>query len=209
MENRSLLLIFFLFSLSSFFSCESSIDTIKDYYAYINNEKNGLILHKSIGDISFTMKHLPTDFFIYRTDKKANKNTQDSLRIEYEASLNFILKIAPASDANVKFDVMTETVSSLAEFKEHAFTMNFDLQRMIYLKIGDQKIKPVLVETENIYGLNQHRLINIVFAKENFGANWGKQKKIDLVFYDKIYETGIHHFVFDKEDLDNIPSLNI
>jgi hypothetical protein len=207
--NKTITLIVLFFSLILFSGCQSSIDNIKDYYTYINNEENGLILHKNIGDISFTVKHLPTDFFVYRTNKEASQVIQDSLRKEYEASWNFILKIAPSSDAKVKFDVMTETVNSLAEFKEHAFTMNFELQKMIYLNIGAKKIRPVLVETENTYGLNQHRLVNIVFAKETFDIDWEEQNEIDFVFYDEIYGTGMHHFVFSKNDFDKIPSLDI
>lgn len=205
MGNSKILLFLILFS----WSCESSVHNIKDYYSYINNKENGLILHKKIGDIAFVMKHLPTDFFVYRADKNASKASQDSLRNEFEPSLNFILKITPSEDAEAKFDVMTETVGSLAEFKQHAFAMNFELQKLIHINIGGQEIKPVLVETENIYGLKQHRLINIVFAKETLGDNWSKIREIDLTFNDEIYGTGIHHFVFDKNDFDAVPSLNI
>lgn len=131
----------------------------------------------------------------------------DSLKKEYDSSLNFILKIAPSEESDAQFDVMTETVSSLAEFQEQTLTVNFELQKFIYLKLGDQKIKPVLVEAENVYGLTKHRLINIVFAKDEFEELWNREDKIDLVFNDEIYNTGKHHFLFDKSDFLSIPQL--
>lgn len=164
---------------------------------------------KKIGALSFAVKYLPTDFLLYRNHSQAGVMVKDSLYDSYASSLNFMLKISPSEDAPESFDVMTETVSSLEAFKQHAFTMNFALQELIHLKIGNKEIKPVLVETENIYGLQQYRLVNIVFAKEHLegldeeGSNW------DVVFKDELYGTGLHHFVFDKKDLKNIPKLNI
>lgn len=187
-------------------SCDSTIHNIKDYYQYINNEANGLIKQKKIGSIAFVMKYIPTDFFVYKASAEESK---DSLKEAYEGSLNFILKVAPSEEAETKFDVMTETVSSLDEFKQQAFTVNFELQKFIRLKIGDREISPVLVETENVYGLTQHRLVNIVFAKEMFEEAWATTDKIDIVFNDEIYNTGKHHFLFYKNDLESVPKLDL
>ena len=155
------------------------------------------------------MKYIPTDFYVYKAQKEYPNRSIDSLKKDYENNVNFILKIAPSEDADQKFDVMTETVSSLREFKEQALVVNFELQKFIQLKIGQQTIAPVLVETENVYGLTQHRLVNIVFAKEDFQEEWLNEDKIDLVFNDEIYGTGKHHFLFYKKDLKTIPNLNI
>lgn len=190
-----------------FFSCDKSIDNIKDYYKYINTPSNGLVKTKSIGAISFSMKYLPSDFYVYKTMIKFPDVSRDSIRKEYSSSLNFVLKVAPSKESEIKFDVMTETVNSLTEFQEQALTVNFELQKFIYLKIGNQQIKPVLVETENVYGLAQHRLINIVFAKDEFEELWNNEDKIDLVFNDEIYGTGKHHFLFQKSDFINVPKL--
>ncbi|BDS10486.1 hypothetical protein [Aureispira anguillae] len=208
LKNSSLALLFLLVAVC-FLSCNQSIDNIKDYYKYINTVSNGLLKIKNIGALSFSVKYIPTDFYLYRSQKESPTLLQDSLKEEYDSSLNFILKVAPSEDADVKFDVMTETVGSLSEFKEQAFTINFELQKLIRLKVGDQELKPVLVETENVYGLTQHRLINIVFAKEDIKEAWANVKKMDLIFNDDIYGTGRHHFLFYKSDLDKIPKLTI
>lgn len=193
----------------SLLSCNKSIDNIKDFYKYVNTPSNGLIKVKNIGALSFSMKYVPTDFYVYKAHKDFPNITKESLKDEYKDNFNFILKIAPSEEAAMKFDVMTETVGSLAEFREQAFIVNFELQKFIRLKIGSREIAPVLVETENVYGLTQHRLINIVFAKEDFQTEWSNLEKIDLIFNDELYGTGKHHFLFYKKDLINIPDLNI
>jgi hypothetical protein len=200
-------IIVFLFLVFFFFSCEKSIYTIEEYYDYINDPKNGLVKMKEIGTIEFSMKYLPSNFYVYKTIKDTPKLSIDSLEKEYSSSLNFILKIAPSKESKVKFDVMTETVNSLEEFQKQSLAVNFELQNFIYLKIGKNKIKPVLVETENVYGLAKHRLINIIFAKDEFEESWQNEDKIDLVFNDEIYNTGKHHFLFQKKDINKIPQL--
>ena len=200
------LVILIVFSL---FSCERSIDNIKDYYKYINTLENGLVKIKNIGALSFSMKYIPSDFYVYKALKKQATVSKDSLKEAYGNNVNFILKIAPSEDAETKFDVMTETVSSLAEFQEQAYTINFDLQEYIHLKAGEQEVHPVLVEIENVYGLAKHRLVNIVFAKEAINEAWQSQDKLDLTFNDEIYGTGKHHFIFYKKDIDNIPQLSL
>ena len=190
-------------------SCNKSIDNIKDYYKYINSPSSGLVKMKNIGNISFSMKYIPSDFYLYKACKEFPNISKDSLKKEYENSFNFILKIGPSEAADVKFDIMTETVSSLAEFQEQVLTVNFGLQKFIRLKMGNREIAPVLVETENVYGLTQHRLINVVFAKEEFEEDWTNNNEIDITFNDEIYGTGKHHFLFYKKDLNNIPELDI
>lgn len=205
--NKQLGAMALLFVTCCFLGCHQSINNLKEYYQYLNTPSNGLIKLKSIGSMAFSMKYLPSDLYVYKTMMDSPNLSIDSLKKEYDSSLNFILKIAPSEESDAQFDVMTETVSSLAEFQEQTLTVNFELQKFIYLKLGDQKIKPVLVEAENVYGLTKHRLINIVFAKDEFEELWNREDKIDLVFNDEIYNTGKHHFLFDKSDFLSIPQL--
>jgi len=203
------LTIFLFFSLRILLGCYSPIDSLEDYYKYINNENNGLSRAKTIGPLLFETKILPSNLLVMRDYQNGKGNSIDSLKKEYAPSLNFILKVSPSEEAEVKFDVMTETVSSLEEFKEQAFSINFKLKEYIYLSIGKKKIKPVLVETENVYGLTKHRMVNIVFAKEDLSEYFLKDKEVDFVFNDQIYNTGIHHFRFEVNDIINVPQVVI
>lgn len=188
-------------------ACSPSSLELADYLAYINNSDNGLVQTKKINALAFKVKYLPIDYLVYRSLGEDTIHSQKIIEREhsnYEGSLNFILQIGP-NEEEVSFDVMTETVASIQEFKKHSFTMNFELKDYIELRLGEQKIEPILVELENTYGLTQHRNVNIVFAIDN--PIMDSYSTIDFVFSDEIFKTGIHHFVFDRNNIDHIPTL--
>lgn len=197
--------------------CQSpnELHSIQDYYSYLNDASHGLVQTKRMTPLEFSMKYLPVDFLAYQAviEETNTSLSKDSLKALYAPSLHFLLKIAPSQDAVQQFDVMTETVSSMSEFKEQAFTINFDLQQLLQLQAIDKKgvvvhtLKPVLVETENTYGLTQHRLVNIVFERSVLEQTWSDIEQLKLVFKDELYETGRHYFAFQMDDLHQVPSL--
>lgn len=190
-------------------SCNNDIYTIEKYYAYMNNPENGVVKYRAVESLEFSLKYLPVDYLIYKSKKTKVGDNLDSLKNENKDKFHFLLKIAPSKKVKQEFDVMTETVSTELEYKQQALLLNFNLQEYLTLKVGEVELKPVLVETENVYGLTKHRLINLVFARENLTIDFFNEPEIDIVFQDAIYNTGFHHFIFNTTDLKNIPSLKI
>ena len=174
-------------------ACQNDLNNWKDYYAYLHAPENGLIKEKTIGDMKFTMQYWPAAM---RSQEQPNPEQE-------EDSWTFLLKIEASEQAAQPFDVMTETVSSLEEFQEQTLALNFDWQKWIYLQVKDKKVAPVLAVLENTYGLQQHRVVNLVFAKEERAV----PQQLDLVFEDTIFGTGKHHFLFQTQDLEAIPAL--
>ncbi len=187
--------------------CQNRVQSWQEYYAYLHAPEHGLIKERSIGDMKFTLQHWPTEALVQH-DKNSGLST-DSLRKLYDNSLTFLLKLEASDQAAQSFDVMTETVSSLEEFKSQAVAMNFDLQTSLYIDVNGRRIKPVLAILENTYGLQQHRLVNIVFAKEALEEAGKLPEKLDVVFADELFGTGKHHFVFQSSDLENLPTLEL
>lgn len=196
-----ILLIFLLLE-----ACTPSSLELNDYLAYISNPKNGLVQSRKINALAFKVKYLPIDYLVYQIvgDKPYTLESIDKERSNYKGSFNLLMQISP-NEEEVSFDVMTETVASIQEFKQHSFTMNFELKDYMELHIGEQKLKPILVELENTYGLTKHRNVNIVFALD--GLEIDSYSTIDFVFRDEVFKTGIHHFVFDRNNIDHIPAL--
>lgn len=192
------------------FGCYPSELSIDDYFKYLVSPDNGLYQRKRVNQFEITARYLPTEYLIYRDYKSIglDKVDIDSLKDAYQGSLTFILKIAPNKEEGHEFDIMTQTVASKEAFKEQSFQLNFLMQENLKLKIRDKEYAPVLVELENTYELTQHR---------NFIITYGLDKDIseepfesmDFIFQDRIFGTGIHHFLFKQESIKKIPSIKL
>ena len=185
-------------TLLCFQGCQPSINTVDQFQAYINTPANGLIKTRIVGGLEFSLKYIPETYLKSVGDLQSERD-----------GVRFLFKIAPSQQTGEAFDVLTQTVSSSRAFKEKNLLFNFGLQNYLTLRIDDQELKPVLVEPENTYELKKHRLINVVFPKENINQDWNGADQIDIVFRDVLYDTGIHHFVFDLTKIKNIPPVTI
>lgn len=181
--------------LGSLGACQQEMHTLQEYAAYIHTPENGLIKEKTIGDMKFTLQYWPAAM--------QNQTVQE----QEDNNWTFLLKIEASEQAAQSFDVMTETVSSLQEFQEQTLALNFDWQKWLYLQVEDKKIAPVLAVLENTYGLQQHRIVNLVFAKEEILSQGASPQQLDVVFQDEVFGTGKHHFLFQTKDLAAIPKL--
>lgn len=207
MGNRLMTFIVLLLSSSVLFSCQKSSLDIKGILKYINNPANGVMKERIVGGYNFQVKYLPIDYMVYRELEEVKAPAQklvDSLKQEYKYSLNYILRIGPADDQS--FDVTKGNAKTTEAYNAQNYSMNFELQEYLSLEIAEGRVlKPVLVRTENTYGLTDHRNINIVFslAKDDLE----QLEYYDLRFQDDLFNTGRHHFVFNKKDITNIPPI--
>lgn len=85
--------------------------------------------------------------------------------------------------------------------------MSFEIERYTTLKIGGKTYRPVLSALENVYGLTDSRNITFVFVPESKEEKtFYQSERLQLSFDDEIFNTGINHFTFNREDLNNTPS---
>ena len=192
------------------FGCQSSELSLENYFKYLIEPENGLYKSKQINQFEISARYLPAEYLIYR-DYKSSKIKEldiDSLKKIYEGSLTFILKIAPNKSEGHEFDVMTQTVSSKEAFKEQSFQLNFLMQENLKLIIEDREYFPVLVELENTYELTQHRNFMITYALDQKHID-NSFEAMDFIFQDRIFGTGIHHFLFTQESIKKTPSIKL
>jgi hypothetical protein len=202
--SKKLILLGLAFALF-LLSCQQNVYNLQDYYAYINAPENGLAKERVVGDMKFTLQYRPTEALVQQ--ERSATISKNSLQEQYANSLTFLLKMEASEQAAQPFDVMTETVSSLQDFQQQTHALNFELQQLLYLELGERRVKPVLVVLENTYGLQQHRLVNIVFAKEELNEQGQLPKQLDVVFEDVLFGTGKHHFLIERAHIEQIPPL--
>lgn len=191
-------------------SCSPSELSTEEYFKYLVDRENGLYQTKRINQFAVTARYLPAEYWVYRDYQAAEleKINIDSLKEAYKGNLTFMLQIAPNKAAGHEFDVMTQTVSSEKAYKQQAFQLNFLMQEHLKLKVQGEEYKPVLVELENTYELTPHRNFIVTYGldkdilEEPFG-------RLDFIFHDKIFGTGIHHFLFEQTSITQTPSIKL
>lgn len=188
--------------------CEHRIQSEGELHHWLNDETHGLIRSKTINDFTLTIKYLPKEYLILKELKSVSSSNQyliDSLAKQYENALAFLMTIKLDEGER---DIMYEGVSNYIDYKQRVIDLNFDMGEYVYLKTPTGKCRPILSTLENSYSLVGHRSIYLLFGDCDAISTPQNQDTLDLVFEDEIFETGINHFLFKKEDLQNIPSIN-
>lgn len=205
--------IFFVLLCSSGLSgCSDTLKTEKELFMWLNDAENGLIKVKRINGMKLTAKYLPPEYLVHKELKAASDPAaanKDSLLNWYKHNYTFLINIAPDEENEKEIDVMKMGVTNYEQYREKFMTMNFDMAQYIHLEVDGQELIPVLTNLENVYGLTRDANIYLVFSpgeqikKENSAA------KLDLVFNDEIFNTGINHFTFSGKDIREMPSINL
>ena len=178
---------------------------------WVNDSKNGLCSSHERKEISFRAVYMPSPLLASKEMRSQNakgKKIYDSLVTQYDTEYTFVVTLAPVSD-KPNSDIMYKDIDNKEEYKKRFLEMNFDLKNMFSLKIGDQIVQPEVYSFENTYGLSKGRSIYLVFNKKQFGPSSEKPSELDLIFNDEVFNTGINHFVFPLDKINNIPELDL
>lgn len=192
--------------------CQTKIHTEKELYAWLNAPKNGFVRSKTVNGLRLTVKYLPPEYQVLQEVKNmqsANKPLLDSLLAMYAKNHAFLLTIAPDKDNGGNGDIMYREVYNYSEYKARVLDMNFEMGKYITLKAGGRTFSPVLSTLENTYSLTEKRNIYLVFAGEKSQKELLNAPRLDLIFADELFHTGINHFVFKKENIQNLPLGNL
>lgn len=184
--------------------CSSSFNDINQYFRWMDDPENGLIIKRTSGDKELTMKYLTVPYLVYNDVKEIENPSDiliDSLTKVYSNSRNFLLTIRSTSHSE---DIMLEGVTNEMEYNQKNMIMNFGISEYLSLKTdAGNTYFPVLVNMENTYGLQKHKNFYIVFAPtDESERDIMRSKTLDIVYNDQIFSTGIHHFLFKKEKTD-------
>lgn len=185
------------------------LDNVEVYLRWLNNPQNGLVRSKTVNGFSLTVKYLPPDYLACREladGKEYSAAYKDSIRSIYNQGMSFLLRIAPDEESHSS-DIMFWNARNYQEYKERFLNLNFTISEYIALKTDRGKYNPVLSNLENVYGLTPGRNLQFVFVDEQHPNGLKEAAFFDFIFTDEIFDTGINHFVFSREDINNIPKL--
>ena len=206
LNKFSILVVFALLS-----ACTgNNIRNYDDYINWLANKENGLLLTKTIGGLDLTASYLPSDFLVYQDIEVDDMNKPgriDSLKDLYKKGITIKLSFTP-HDKDEPGDLMYSNVQNYGEYRDKILNITFDIERLIKLKTGNKEYKPVLTSFEDTYGLKPGRDVICVFVPANKNEDeFYRSEKLDFVFTDEIFNSGINHFVFNRKAINNSESI--
>jgi len=189
------------------------INSEKEYYQWLNDKNNQLFVAKSIKGIKLSVKYLPPEYLTYNELKEnpSRQYTIDSLLTIYQKNRTFLLTFAPEDNKaqEPQPDVMYDNITNNEEYLKRFQDLTFNMGQYIQLKTDSNTYTPVLHTFENTYGLSPYRSIYLVFGEKGIkNDDLLSSNKLELVFDDLIFSTGISYFSFKKNKIDHIPHIN-
>jgi len=172
--------------------------------SFHSDPDNGLSVSKHINGLEITVKFLSPDHLVkideQKTGRRLKPAQRDSVKSLYKNSLVFLMTLAPEKTARGSQDVLTRGISSQVDFNERLNLLNFHMDKMLTLRIGESDIAPALASMESTGGLADHRSIYIVFASNGIKSPSGTDS-VALIFRDGLFDTGTSYFPFRCSDL--------
>ena len=178
--------------------------TVAEYEAWLNDPEQGLSKSRSTDGLDITLKYIPPELLAYNELRDQEQDagvSNDSLRRQYAGTLNFLMTIQPSKGVKEGGDVMTRGIASQQELNGRILTMNFDFGELVSMQTASGSAKPVLAHFEGSYGLRKERQVVLAFANKIGEIPVLDADTVDIAFVDKVFDTGIHHFVFETSRL--------
>jgi hypothetical protein len=187
-------------------SCSRSELNEANYYKYLNDPENGLIQVKEANGFRLEMKYLPPDLQAFNELSRGNEEIDhkrfDSVIKQYENGFTFLLSISDP-EINPGEDIVQYGIFNEQEFKRRFNELHFNIDSHIWISDDSAKVPPALSMLESTFELSGPKTFYLVFEKSEI-----KTKRIDVVFKDAFFDTGINHFIFKTEDINNLPKIS-
>ncbi|HBS88496.1 MAG TPA: hypothetical protein DEA97_18195 [Bacteroidales bacterium] len=191
-----------------FFSCQKTLEDfsdLKDLFAYLENPENGLAKEKTINNVRVKVKYLPSEYMMIKDNPGvlSDNKTVDSLMEGYNRNLYLLVSFEPATEQTG--DVVYEGLSDYREYSQRMNNLNFKMDGQFFINDGKTKHYAVSAGFENVYSLKDSRELLLIFRNRDM---FMELDRIDLVYEDNVFETGINHYVFMVQDIKKLPKIN-
>ena len=201
-------MVLIMFGLTGTGCGEERLQTTTDLLEFLDDPENGLVKERHTKEIRWGLKYLPSEYLTLnylRSLDQYDQKIKDSVVDSYANTICFLLTVAPEQTGSE--DVIYKGIRSSEEFQSRAISLNFAVKDLVTLNYGGLQAPAVVSTMENTYGLSNKRDIMIIFAKDHHA--WQKADTFDCVFDDRIFNTGIHHFMFTSRDVKRLPVFEI
>lgn len=187
--------------------CSSSINSEKELLKWLGDPGHGFIKKTKANGFLLSMKYLPAEYLALNEMKKDNKTDMKDFQgyvDKFKNSKTFLLTISHDEET---VNVSNYNVANLSEYGQRIKDLSFNIKEVLVLMTNSgKKYNPVLTTMENAYEIANKKSIYMVFSDDQ--KEILNSEQLDIVFQDTFLDTGISHFVFENEKINNLPNLN-
>lgn len=195
-------LCFFIFLASLLFSCNSKC-TPQELSEYIQEEHNGLIKVKKLGDTEVELIYKPSDFLVKQElSGKESLTEKDILKAKenYNKGLYFTLNLSKKGQ-----ELEVGALQSPQEFSKRVQQLSFGMRERIHIKTLENDSIPLLDYIyPRMYGMTGKSTMLLVFDRAQ--ATKGNWFDVYINGYD--LGIGINKFRFQVKDIQQTPELD-
>ncbi|MEM7549574.1 MAG: hypothetical protein AAF363_07865 [Bacteroidota bacterium] len=202
-----LLIIVVLFGCSK--GSKSSL-ALEEYQNWLIEHKEQILKTKGTDFLRISAQYLAADYLAFQDLKlsvgSVSQEALDSLSHEYLQTLSFQVNLEASSKEN---NLLYHKVNGYSEYKQRVNHLNFDLDTFLSLTVNDHRYKPLLGHFEGYHELSNRLIFHVTFKPEEY-MNGKFDDTIDrlyLTFDDPYWETGINHFTFEREHIEQLPKI--
>jgi len=199
---KSSLLVFFIISTS----CSTTISNETELLKWLGDTDNGFVKKTKANGFVLSMRYLPPEYLALNEMQKDSRDMSffDEYVDKFKDSKTFLLTI---SNDNESLNASNYNVANLKEYDQRIKDLSFNIKEVLVLKTSSgKKLKPILTTMENAYEVVNKKSIYMVFSDD--GMEILNSERLDVVFQDSFLDTGISHFVFESEKINNLPNFN-
>lgn len=186
------------------FSCGKERQKLDPEQYLIAAKSNAdLQVEKEFKDVTFQVRYRSTDELILDevSDKKLTDSLYHKLRNKYKTLQYFTFTIVSARSAEILSHYEGEE-----DYYKLLDYLSSSIQNDFALVDNNDTLACVLAHYERNFGLSSSNRISLAFEDKDQGKVKYPSDKI-LLYDDKLFETGLISFRFEKENLNNLPHL--
>ena len=180
-----------------------------EYLQWVNDPAHGLVVSRTVGGLRITVKYLPPEYRVFRELQASRKVESPDAESRTKAerrnaqSVAVLFTIAPDSTAGVSVGLI-DPLAVAAQGAE----LNAALGEHLRIRADGHEYAPALSTLDNDGGIRSAITITAVFVDEGNPTRLVQARNYEVVFDDPMFGTGISHFSFSREKIDERVKLN-
>jgi hypothetical protein len=170
-----------------------------NFIRWVENEQNGLLNQRSLGDFKFSLQYKPLEYVVL-TENRTNKLKESELETRKEELENlqyYNFKISSLRGT----EMLSTNIRSEEEYNARLYYFSALAQQDISLIDGSDTLPCLLYHFERNYGLGPYNNLVLAFR------NTGKINNKTFVYNDQVLGTGPVKFSIKASDIHQTPTL--
>lgn len=190
-----------LFPVLLIYGCNSSGLDIKAYKTYIEEEKNGLTVSKTIGELNYRLNYCSPEYLLIK--ELRGGPIEDKILIEKKKELDsmyvFQLRI---KDMGCHQDVLAHGIYDDQNYFERVDLLSYAMEENIIMINSGDTLFPAVFHFERTYGVAPYADFMMAFNIGNRKAN-----DFRILLNDQFFHNGLIQFNINEKSINGLPKL--